>query len=308
MLPFPIPEYTKGCGPGVKIALILDASGSINDSRINGGTGAQAVRDGLTNFINEINDIAPGTEIGIVEFGYTADTPVPFTAVTSTSINDTFLPYINSEYYDGRVDGTTNWEAAFRDVELRRQNINSQVNPLLLDADAIIFATDGNPNSIVFNDTGNDNFLFFDQNGIYSGEVNETVPWTNILKQSRPGKPEGTHIYGFGIAAPNTNLNVLNFAPLTDGPSTTEYDSSLNNAASADYAFVTQFSQFGRGLIELVGGVCGKRPNISLVKRITAVNPRQFSNERSFENYYVDVRPSDDPDNAPSDNIINWPW
>ena len=306
-VPTPNPEYTKGCGTGVKIALILDASGSINFARNNGGV--QQVRNGITAFINEINNIAPGTEIGIVEFAYGSDTPVDFTAVNSTSITNTFEPYINSQYYNGRVGQLTNWEAAFR-LNNRRLNNNTpaMVNPLLLDADAVIFVTDGNPNSYI----NNSNSLSDDRFNDRAFNVNEAVEWTNFLKQGRAGKPEGTHIYGFGIVGSSTDNPVENFFPITDGASSTQFVTNpdgTDNAESADYAFVNQFAEFGNGLIDLVGGICGKRPNVSLVKRITAINPRQFSNERrrNFENYYVDVRPNDDPDNAPSDNINNWP-
>ena len=301
-VPAPNPEYTKGCGPGVKIALILDASGSIDSNN-----GDQDVRNGVAAFINEINTLAPGTEIGIVEFAQTADTPVPFTPVNSTTVNTTFAEYINinqdlnnsqKRYDDGRVFDVTNWEAAFRDVELRNTNIiPAQVNPLLTQADAVIFVTDGNPNTYI----NNSNNVSADNFNNPTFNVNEAVPWTDIIKQG------GTHIYGFGIAAPGTDIDVLNFAPLTDGAFTTEYDLSLDNAESADYAFVSQFSDFGQGLTDLVGGVCGIRPNVSLVKRITAINPRQFADERNFENYYVDVVPGDDLDNAPADNLPNWP-
>ena len=316
--PTPNPEYTKGCGTGIKIALILDASGSIDTN-----AGDQEVRNGIKAFIDEIATIAPGTEIGIVEFGLTADTPVPYTVVNPTN-NTAFDEYINinqnlngsqKRYDDGRVLNNTNWESAFRTVNLRvgddlnpafanfdnpnypivfERILPAEVNPLLTQADAVIFVTDGNPN-VIINDDGN-----LRSAGAELG-VNETVPWTDIIKQG------GTHIYGFGIAAPGTDIDVLNFARLTDGASTTEYDLDLDNAESADYAFVNQFADFGDGLIDLANGVCGKRPNLSLVKRITAINRGQFSNERSFDDYYVDVTPTDDFNNAPSDNLERWP-
>ena len=265
--PIPNPEYTKGCGTGIKIALILDASGSIDD---NGGD--QDVRNGVKTFIDEIALIAPGTEIGIVEFGYTADTPVPYTEVNATTINTTFAEYINinqnldnsqKRYDDGRVFGLTNWEAAFQQVDLRIGNITflpnyptptlilpAEINPLLTQADAVIFVTDGNPNRYI-DDSGDVN-----SSGDTDSKVNETVPWTNIIKQG------GTHIYGFGIAAPGTDIDVLNFAPLTDGASSTPFTingDGTDNAESADYAFVSQFSDFGDRLVDLVGGICGKK-------------------------------------------------
>ena len=283
------PDYTQDCNSSIKIALVLDASGSIN-----GGGGVQAVRNGVKGLIDEIAENTPGTEIGIVEFAYSADTPIPFTPVNSATATSIFEPYINADgistastqYYDGRHDIWTNWEASM-----------IQVNSDLSEADALIFVTDGVPNKYV-DDNGNlqppNNTLVNAATGIA-----ETVPWTDQIKA------RGTHIYGFGIS---NNVSEDNFKPITENTANFElYNNTIDNAETADYAFVQQFSDFANQLTFLIQDICqlGDNPNLALVKRITGINPDSGrSDEQDFSSYYVDVTDGSSPTD---DNDTKWP-
>ncbi len=266
----PNPNYNQGCNTNTKIALVLDGSGSIDT-----GTGVTDVRNGVISFLNQIANNAPGTEVGIVEYASTAKTAISFTAVDSTSVTNTFTPYINNQYHeDSSIGDFTNWEAGLK-----------QTNDDLSDANAVIFVTDGNPNRYL-DDSGNV------QSGSTTAEnIEEAVPWADAIKQ------RGTHIYGFGI---NNGVSADNFKPITENSADFEvFSSADDNAATADYAFVQSFSEFGNELIFFVQSLCqtGGDPSVLLVKRITDVSPNP--NNINF-NTVIDDGIADSSDDDPN--------
>ncbi|MEL6927658.1 MAG: VWA domain-containing protein [Cyanobacteria bacterium J06600_6] len=245
----PNPDYNQSCTVSTKIALVVDGSGSIND---NGGV--QDVRDGMTDFLEQIVVNAPGTEVGIVEFATLAKTAIPFTAVDINSFNNTFTPYITSQYHEdsGTLGNLTNWEDAFR-----------QTNNTLSQANAVIFITDGVPNRYL---DDRDNIR---NNKSTEANIREVVPWANAIKQ------RGTHIYGFGIS---NGVNSDNFRPITENSGSFEvFSSASSNADTADYSFVQSFNDFGSELTFFTQSLCNTpgAPNIVLVKRITDLSPNR---------------------------------
>ena len=115
------PDLQPGCG--IKVVLVLDASGSISGSELT------AVRSAANTFLTAL--VNTGSQVAIVEFATLGDVPVGYTLVTTASINSggvfaTYLSATNlagSQYHDGRtsVVGTggtawTNWGYAFNTV------------------------------------------------------------------------------------------------------------------------------------------------------------------------------------------------
>ena len=198
--------------------------------------------------------------------------------MTSSTIANIFDPYLDNTYPDrASVGGSTNWEAAFQETFDQLTN-----------ADAVIFITDGNPNTYLNENI--DNTPIFDADDGFV-PVNEAIRPANLIKEN------GTHIYAIGITS-GVNTNTL--FQVAEGASSTQFDGL--NAALADYDFITSFSSedLATALVGLARGICSAAdPNLLLVKRITAVNPGT-PDEIRFDNFV------DDP-STPNDNDSNWP-
>jgi len=112
---------------GINVMLVLDKSGSIESSHA-----TQKVRDAAQAFLTSLS--GTGSKVSITDFSTTADQAVPYTIVTTDSINQTFEPYLNNDY---KPAGWTNWEDAFQKVAAA-----NKAGPV---ADLVVFITDGDP-------------------------------------------------------------------------------------------------------------------------------------------------------------------
>ncbi|HUA49074.1 MAG TPA: VWA domain-containing protein [Solirubrobacteraceae bacterium] len=127
------PTSTLPCG--LKVALVLDESASIN------ATDAAHVRAAANGFVSALS--GTGATVAIIAFAQRARTGVPYTEVTPTTIGSTFSPFINgtsspSFLYPPATLGTrsgTNWQGAF-----------NQVTTLGDLPNLVVFVTDGDPN------------------------------------------------------------------------------------------------------------------------------------------------------------------
>jgi len=265
-------DFTAGCESGTKLAIVLDASTSVDD------TEAQLTREATQELIEEFNDT--GTEIGIVEFAQTAQLQVPFTLVNPGTVTSTFTPYLNNTFPDRTsVGGTTNWEAGLQETFDQ-----------LFDSDAIIFITDGNPNTYLNENIGNSP-VFDADNGFVP--VNESIRPANLIKAN------GTHIYAFGIT---DAVDIDTLTQVAEGTSSVQFDGA--NAIFADYEFLSNFTTdvLAQSLTNFAQGLCiSSKPRLHLVKRITAINPGQPGENSSFSNSFIDDL------NTTDDNYPYWP-
>ena len=124
----PNPDLTAACG--IRVVLVLDESGSIQDVGAIGN-----VRLAANAFIESLADT--GSEVAVVEFNTHARTPIPFTPVTAGptgTITTLFRPYVNdtsggegynpADYPPGAGLRTTNWDDAFEKVQTLNQGSN----------------------------------------------------------------------------------------------------------------------------------------------------------------------------------------
>ena len=273
-------DYTVGCEVGTKIAIVLDASGSVNESE------AQLTREAIQALIEEFIDT--GTQIGMVEYARIAKLQVDFAEVTSSSVTNTFAPYLNNTFPDRSTVGNfTNWEAGLQTTfdELR-------------DADAVIFVTDGNPNTY-----SNENIssTFLSQNLNFTPIIdadNGFVPVNEAIRPSNLIKANGTHIYAFGITE---GVDIETLRQVAEGTNSIQFDGA--NAITADFEFLSNFTTdvLAKSLTNFAQGLCdSNRPRLRLAKRITAINPGQPGNEQIFNSFVDDTTTTDD-------NYPYWP-
>ena len=232
----PNPDLNGACG--LKVALILDASGSIQTANAVG-----TVRTAASGFVNALSNT--GSSVAVVEFATTADTPVAYQQVTPATISSVFDPYfaaagagyLNKRYYDGRLSNFTNWESAF-----------VQVNQLAA-PDLVVFLTDGNPNTVVGGGAGN---------ATTANAVSQARIQANITKANGGNGGAGSHIFAVGVGA----VTQANFLPVTDGTASLQFVSGApaagqtNNFSQADY-FIGQFSELQGALQNIVNALCG---------------------------------------------------
>jgi hypothetical protein len=252
------PDLNAACG--LKIALVLDASGSVSSS-------ATYVRNAVTSMVNLLKDT--GSQVAIVEFATTADTPVPYTLVTAASIASTFNPYVSTDfatpgpqYYDGRVGQYTNWDDGLR-----------QVNALPTPPDLVLFFTDGQPNTVHGGNGGS---------ASESVAIAAAVTQADIIKQNGGNAPgAGSHIFAIGVG----DVQAQNFAPITDGANYLRYvtgtpaSGQTNNFSIADY-FIGNFSELENSLSAFVTAVCGGTINVT--KLIDADGNLQTTNDQTY--------------------------
>ncbi len=230
VLSYPIthnPAFVPACD--IDIALVLDASASITDP--------QVVRDAVSGLLTLLN--GTNTRLAIVEFAITADTPIPYTNVTTSTINTVFNPYLSpnfadpgAQYFDGRVGAFgTNWDDALRQVDV------------LTPPDLVMFFTDGEPNTI---------------NGGGGGGATLAQALQAAAAQANIIKGEGTHIFGVGVGT----VTELSFEYITDGAASHRYPDETTDLTDADY-FVGAWSELQTGLTAVLLSACGGTINVT---------------------------------------------
>ena len=238
----PNPDLRPGCG--IKMVLVLDASGSI------GSTGTpseqQQVRIAASGFISALLDT--GSSVAIVEFAETADTPVPYTAVTAANITNVFDVYLSAtnlagpQYHDGRVGQSTNWDDGFR-----------KVNALPTPPDLVVFMTDGVPNA-----SGTTGAACYPSRSSECGQAS-----ANITKANTGNQGFGSHIFAVGVGI--VPSDVANLYRVTDGASSVAYTSSPSNFPQADY-IIGDFGSLLTDLTNIVKDLCSS--SLTVTKQV----------------------------------------
>ena len=226
----PNPDFQR-CDANV--VLILDSS----DSILNPNAAVNKVRNHTLDFINQL--VGTNTQLAIVEFATTADTPVPYTTVSQTSIDTVFTPYLSDSgsgyngkrYFDVRLGFSTNWEAALKQAEA-------------LLPDLVIMITDGDPNTI--------------GNGPGGNAWDVAVPPAKVVANSI--KSQGAHILVFALGG---FVSVNNLQEITDGSNSTLMTIGANNVSTADYYFGNFDENFRDGYTEVANAICTNTPPIA---------------------------------------------
>lgn len=220
----PNPDFAGACS--TKLALVLDGSDSIENP--NGAVGV--MRSEALNLLTSL--IGTGTEVAIVEFAVTADTPVGYTPVTQSNIDTVFAPYFSDtgpgfggrRYFDGTLGPSTNWEAAFNQVDA------------LAVPDLVVMVTDGDPNTVGSGPGGN----------AFGAAVAPAAAVANTVKG------EGSHILALGLGGFVTQANLRE---ITDGPQSTFLQLGTDTAGTADI-FGGNFSNLSAAYSTIPGSVC----------------------------------------------------
>jgi hypothetical protein len=240
------------CSSSIKIALILDASLSIDNTELG------QLRSGVLNFLSNLSTKAPNRfQVGIVEFALNADllqgfTPVNPTTIGNAATNGTFTNSMNSKFPDRSnnwssvdIDIYTNWEAGFK-----------KAYDTLNDADLVIFITDGNPNAYL-NAAGNAVIVVSSPTPTQAQAtiaINEATAVTNLWKS------QGKKIIAVGVAEVASSIPA-NFLAITDNTNTLLFNPTTNNLNLADYLSISTFADFGTGITNLSNGICVSAPS-----------------------------------------------
>jgi uncharacterized repeat protein (TIGR01451 family) len=213
------PTLSQACG--LDIALVLDNSTSIDSSELT------QMKNAMTSFTNALSGTP--TQFSVTHFATTATINQVFTS-NITNVNSA----INGIPVGG---GYTNWEDGFVKA---RSTLPNRSNP-----DLIIFASDGNPNTI---GNGPEN------NATEAQAVGAAQFIANAIKTG------GTRILGIGIG---TDLNSANMQAIT-GPHV-----NTGNVLTSDL-ITTNFSDLATQLANFAKQTCGG--TISVNKYIDTIS------------------------------------
>jgi LPXTG-motif cell wall-anchored protein len=204
---------------GVDVVFVLDASGSMGD---NGNEGINAVRSGFKSFVSTLASEAPGSNIGVVQFGTAATAAVPYTNVSDSAlisyIDNTYKAYTAPQYW-------TNWDKA----------LGTAASGFTA-ADAVIFITDGNPTTYGDGSDTADNVAHWDFS------TGKAQPSAAALK----AKTSGT-VFGIGAGDGFTN-------PLSVAADPVQPIGRLTSVV--DEGRVTTFGELTSALPAIVGEIC----------------------------------------------------
>jgi hypothetical protein len=153
----PNPQLSQSCG--LDIALVIDSSGSIDNTELG------QMKDAFETFVDAFLPETP-TQFSVTDFDDTATVLQDFTSDTSL---------INTAINTPTSDGYTNWEQGLIEAQ---STFDPRPNPNL-----IIFASDGNPNRI----------------GKPPVQVSETVALNVAIVVANALKSSGTRILTLGI-------------------------------------------------------------------------------------------------------------
>jgi hypothetical protein len=198
--PAPNPLFPDTCG--LDVVLVLDSSGSIDSGEL------ATMKAAMASFVTAFENVAQDSRYAVVDFDTTGTVVQGFNdsvATTNTAINSAAIS----------SGGSTNWDDALADA-----------NGLLPDGpqeNLVIFATDGNPNTIGAGTS-----------------VSETAAVAAAMLRANTIKNGGTRIIGIGIGG---DLDSDNIAAIT-GPT-----------AGSDY-FTTGFGTLATTLADLIEEHC----------------------------------------------------
>jgi uncharacterized repeat protein (TIGR01451 family) len=252
------PDLDAACG--LDVLMILDESGSIANSNA-----TDEVIEAYTTFVSALANT--GSRVAVVEFSKVARLAVNnYVTVTTQTLGDTFLPYINSNY---TPSGNTNWEDALRAARyfLPRP---SESKPHL-----VMFITDGDPTEAI--DWNRVTYLKDSPNPALN-EYELKIPLTGDEEtngsDANPGKDravpnangikfQGSHMFTVGIG--NALDNEDSVERLIDVSGDDIFDGSDPlDISTDDLALVTDFDDLANALKAAAFGLCA--PSVTVEK------------------------------------------
>lgn len=227
------PALPASCG--LRVALIMDLSGSMNGS-------VGALKTAANNFVDSLQ----GTPSSMARFTFSSFSPAdqggpnaPALASVSTTADATAFKSAYAGWTEATASGATNWDRALYEPALASQKYDVAV--LITDGMPTRYGTASGPGG-----NGSTTRLRELENGIFSA---------NALKA------EGTRVLAVGVGSGTTGDASYNLAAIS-GP--TRYNGA--NIEQADYFQETNFSGAGAALRQLALANC--TPSLSVVKQI----------------------------------------
>lgn len=191
------PVIGARCTAGLKIAFMLDVSGSMNESA--GGTSRLALLKSAFTGTGGILESLAGTNNQIALFNFSANSagtttsgpnawnrPTPVSVTTGTGGN---LASLKSAVNALSASGNTNWDQALRVVSKANETHKY---------DVLVFVTDGAPNYILSGSFASGTFNSSGGTGVYGSQVTQRSVEAAIYSANSL-KAQGTRIISYGI-------------------------------------------------------------------------------------------------------------
>ncbi|MFA6512027.1 MAG: SdrD B-like domain-containing protein [Patescibacteria group bacterium] len=212
LTPYTNPRLANSCG--LDIALVIDSSGSIDTGEL------LDMKNAYHAFVNALLPATP-TQFGVVEFDTNVVTPtLSFTNIATT---------VNDRIDDAESEGWTNWADALE--ETSRLPFKNRTNP-----DLVIFASDGNPNTIDINAPAYN-----------AGHYSDTTATNAAMVYSEQIKAAGIRILSVGIG---DGLDIENLKAIS-GPNV-----NTGNILTSD-VITTSFTTLAADLAKVATTLCG---------------------------------------------------
>ncbi len=235
----------------LKVVFVLDESGSINS------TEANSVREGARALANAL--LNSGASLQLVEFNTTSSIINLGGTTVNSSLVSNLNSYLGTGYgglnynptSSGSCVGWTNWEDALDDVAT-------------LDADLVIFFTDGNPTAYNVASGGSCN-----SGTVVSGVTNGESLYQAIEKANAV-KAQGKHMFLVGVGT-DAEINLDNIRAISGS----DLFGASNNVLTADYTR-PPYSQLASDIQAAVNAICGTSLLISKTSSQAGVCANQF--------------------------------
>lgn len=218
------PDLGRSLRDPMEMALVLDASGSI--------AGFKAVDD-VARLGAAISEklVDRNIDLTIAEFSTFADTPIESVPLTTANVQSVFQPYFEGSssphYFDRRTGLYTNWQDAFRQV---------QIMPIT--ADLVIFVSDGKANTIG------------DRSVAVNGNASHAHATASAIELANEIKSQGTHVIGVGVGGLNNDEGRALVQSLSGGGAL-----AGDGLGDGDF-FVGEFSELFRIVNEFPRDLC----------------------------------------------------
>ena len=259
-LPVPVVQQSITANPDIpntllcsnlKVIFVLDESGSINS------TEANSVREGARALANAL--LNSGATLELIEFNTTSSIINLGGTTVNSSLVSNLNSYLGTGYgglnynptSSGSCIGWTNWEDALDDVAT-------------LDADLVIFFTDGNPTAYNVASGGSCN-----SGTVITGVTNGESLYQAIEKANAV-KAQGKHMFLVGVGT-DAEINLDNIKAISG----TDLFSSSNNILTADYTR-PPYDQLASDIQAAVNAICGTSLLISKTSSQAGVCANQF--------------------------------
>ena len=235
----------------LRVVFVLDESGSINS------TEANSVREGARALANAL--LNSGASLQLVEFNTTSSIINLGGTTVNSSLVSNLNSYLGTGYgglnynptSSGSCIGWTNWEDALDDVAT-------------LDADLVIFFTDGNPTAYNVASGGSCN-----SGTVITGVTNGESLYQAIEKANAV-KAQGKHMFLVGVGT-DAEINLDNIRAISGS----DLFGASNNVLTADYTR-PPYDQLASDIQAAVNAICGTSLLISKTSSQAGVCANQF--------------------------------